>query len=65
MVKNYAHHAFEPKYLLDYRVLKICNDSTLLLGMPNGKERKTNINDFKLCITTLLVENAWDYSWAP
>ena len=34
---------------------KILNDSTPLLMMPNGKERKTNIND-----ATELVENAWD-----
>ena len=45
MVKNYAHHTFEPKYLLVYKVLNIINDSTLLLITPKGKERKTNIND--------------------
>ena len=45
MVKNHACHTFDPKYLLDYKVLKILNDSTLLLITPNGKEGKTNIND--------------------
>ena len=60
MVKSHACHTFEPKYLMDYNVLKILNDSTLLLIMPNGKERKTNLNDFKPCSTTELVENAWD-----
>ena len=49
MVWNHAHHKFEPKYLLDYRVLQILNDSTLLLVNPDGKDRKTNINDVKLC----------------
>ena len=44
MIKNHAYHTFEPKYLLDYNVLKILNDSTLLFITPNGKERK-NIND--------------------
>ena len=29
MVKNHTHSSFEPKYLLDYRVLKILNNSTL------------------------------------
>ena len=55
-----THHTFEAKYLLDYRVLKIFNDSTLLLVTPNGKERKTNINDVKQCGTSELTENAWD-----
>ena len=60
MVKNHAHHTFEPKYLLDYRVLKLLNDSTLLLVTPNKKERKTNINDVKPCSSLELLENAWD-----
>ena len=40
MVKNHAHHTFEPQYLLDNRVLKLPNDSIILLVMPNEKERK-------------------------
>ena len=44
MVKNHACHKFEPKCLLDYGMLKILNDNTLLLVTPNGKERKANIN---------------------
>ena len=40
MVKNHAHHTFEPKYLLEYKVLKIINVSTLLLISSKGKERK-------------------------
>ena len=43
-----------------YKVLKIINDTTILLIMPNGRERKTNINDVKPCSTTELAENAWD-----
>ena len=39
--------------------LKILNDNTLFLMMPNGKERKTNINDAKPYSTTELVGNAW------
>ena len=31
---------FKPKYLLDYKALKIINDITLLLITPNGQERK-------------------------
>ena len=57
MVKNDACHTFEPKYLLDYKVLKIPNDSTILF---NGKERKKYINNGKPCSTTALAKNAWN-----
>ena len=60
MVKNHACHTFELKYLLDYSILIILNDSTLLSIMQNGKERKTNINNVKPCSTTELAENALD-----
>ena len=62
MVRNHAHHTFEPNYLLDNRVLQLLNDSTLLLVTPDGKERKMNINDVKPCSTLKLAENAWDSS---
>ena len=60
MVKNHAHCTFIPKYWLDYRVLRILKNSTLLLVIPNAKERKTNINDAKPCSTSELIENVWD-----
>ena len=34
MVKNHAHHTLKPKNLMDLRVLKIFNKSTLLLVTP-------------------------------
>ena len=40
MIKNHAHHTFEPKYLLDYRALKILNNSTIFFIMPNGRKKK-------------------------
>ena len=40
MVKHHVYHTFEPKYLLDYKVLEVINDSTPLLITPNEKERK-------------------------
>ena len=60
MIKNHAFHTFKPKYLLDYKILKIHNDCIFLLITPNGKERETNINDVKTCSTTELVENVWN-----
>ena len=62
MVKNNVHHTFKPKYLLGFKVLKICNDRTVLLMRPNSKERKTNINYVKHCGTTDIFKNALDSS---
>ena len=45
---------------MDYRVLEILNESTLLLGTPNGKVHKMNINDMKPCSTSELIEDAWN-----
>ena len=59
LVRCHAHQTFKLKYLTNYRVLKILNENTLLLGTPNGKECKMNINDMKLCTILELVENAW------
>ena len=44
----------------DYRMLKILNESTLLLVTPSGKECKRNFNDVKPCTTLELIENAWN-----
>ena len=60
MVKNHAPYTFELKYWKDYGVLKILNDSSLLLIMPNWKEAKTNISNIKPFSTTDIVENVWD-----
>ena len=61
MVKNHARHTFEPKYLLDYRVLKIHNDSTLLLVTAEweGKEKELLMMS-NLESTSELIENVWD-----
>ena len=54
MVRNHNHHTFEPKYMIDYRVLKIGDESPLLLETPNG------INDVKSCSTLELIEDAYN-----
>ena len=61
MVKPHAHHTFKHKYLFDYKVLKIPNDTILLLTTPNEKERKANIDDDNPCSTTDHKENTWDF----
>ena len=55
MVKKHACCTFKLQYLLDYKELKILNDSTLLLVTTNGKEKKTDINNFKPCSTSDLI----------
>ena len=45
---------------MDDRLLKILNESTLLLITPNGKECKININDMKSCATLALDESVWN-----
>ena len=60
MVKNHTHHSFEPKYLVDYRLLEILNENTLLLVTPNGREVKTHINDVKPATKLTLAEYAWN-----
>ena len=60
MVRNCAHQTFEPKYSMDYRVLIILNESTLLLVTPIGKECLTDMNYVKPCnhVPHITVENA-------
>ena len=49
----------KPICIRNYKVLKILNESTLLLVTPNGKECKTN-SDVKPCTTLEPVETAWN-----
>ena len=37
MVKNHPQHTFDPKYLLDYKVLKVINGSTVFIISQNVK----------------------------
>ena len=60
MVKHHARHTLEAKYLSDYRVLHQVNECTLLLLVPDDKERNTNICDVKPCTMADLIESTWD-----
>ena len=57
-VKNHAHHTFEPKYLLDYRVLKGLNNSRCLLTLLKGGKEKPMLMVYKPSSTTCI--KAWD-----
>ena len=60
MVKYQVCHMFKPKNLMDYKVMKIINESTLLLVTPNGIEYISNINDIKPTSLIELLENSRD-----
>ena len=46
-VKNHLRNTFDTGFVLDYRIVKIINEHTLLIESPDGKMRKININDAK------------------
>ena len=46
-VKNHLRNTFDTKFISDYRIVKIIKECILLIGSPDGKNRKININDAK------------------
>ena len=49
---------FEPKFVSNYRVLKIVNECTLLIESPGGKTHQININDAKPVSASTATDNA-------
>ena len=47
LIKNHTASTFQPKYLADHRVIKIVNNSTVIMSSPDGKEKKCNIHHVK------------------
>ena len=47
LVKNHCKGPFDPTYIYDHRVAEILNECTVLITMPNGKEKKCNIHHVK------------------
>ena len=46
-VKDHQKGTFDPLYVFDHRVTGILNDSTVVLTIPDGKEKKCNIHHIK------------------
>ena len=44
LIKIHTVSAFQPKYLADHRVIKIVNNSTVIVSSPGGKEKKCHIH---------------------
>ena len=47
LIKNHTVATFQLKYLADHRVVKILNNSTVIMSSPDRKEKKCNINHVK------------------
>ena len=60
LIKNHAASTFQPKYLGDYRVMKIVNDSTVIVSSPDGKEKKCNIHHVKAISPTTAFTSAFE-----
>ena len=56
-VKNHLRSMFEPKFVSDYRVLKIANEHILLIKSPNGKPHQININDARPVSASTATDN--------
>ena len=41
MTKNHMAKSFEPKYIGDYRIIKITGHKVLLKSLKTGQERKS------------------------
>ena len=61
LIKNHTGTTFQPKYLADHRVIKIVNDSTLIVSSPDSKEKKCNINHVKAISPTTTFTSAFAY----
>ena len=60
LIKNHTASSFQPKYLADHRVVKILNDSTVIISYPDGKEKKCNIHHVKPISPTTAFTSAFE-----
>ena len=60
LIKNHTASTFQPKYLADCRVIKIVNDSTVIMSSPGGKEKKCNIHHVKPMSPTTAFTSAFE-----
>ena len=60
LIKNHTASTFQPKYLADHRVIKIVNDSTIIVASPDGKEKKCNIHHVKAISPTTTFTSAFE-----
>ena len=59
-IKNHTTSTFQPKSLAGPKVIKIANDSTVILSSPDGKEKKCNIHHVKAISSTTVFTSAFE-----
>ena len=47
LIKDHKARAFQPKYLADYRIIKVINENTVIVVSTDDRERKCNIHQIK------------------
>ena len=47
LIKKNTGISFDPKYLVNHRVVQIVNESVVILQTPDGKEKRCNIHNLK------------------
>ena len=62
LIKNHTASTFQPKYLADHRVIKIVNDSTVIVFSPDSEEKKCNIHHVKAISCTTTFTSAFEES---
>ena len=60
LIKNHIASTFQPKYLADHRVIKIVNNSKIIVSSPDGKEKKCNIHYVKAISPTTSFTSAFE-----
>ena len=60
LIKNHTACTFWPKYLADHRVLKLLNNSMVIISFPDGKEKKCNIHHVKPISPTVAFTSAFE-----
>ena len=60
LIKNHTASTFQLKYLADHRIIKIVNDSTVIVASPDGREKKCNIHHVKAISPTTALTSAFE-----
>ena len=60
LLKNHTMSTFQSKYLADHRVIKIVNDSTVIVFSPDGKEKKCDIHHVKSIFPTTVFTSVFE-----
>ena len=60
LIKNHTASTFQPKYLADHRVLKVLNDSMVVISSSDRKEKKCSIHHVKPISPTTAFTSAFE-----